>query len=112
MIKQKTLNMVNGNGYVITLDPKEGFSKVIAKSTVTCWVKTVATARNGVAPSVPTDPTPASGASTDYYRMLANEVINFGFEAMKGGDDSFVDTIQYLLVWCDGGNGLFTTVSH
>lgn len=101
MIVQKTLNMANATGYVLTLAPSSGFSMVQLKAAVACVVKTVSYSAVDAAPTAPVaDPSPSAGLSASWYRMSANEVLRVGYEAPKGAlDSSYNDAIQYVVVW-------------
>jgi len=114
MLVQKTLNMASTTGYLITLDSAVGFSKVTVRSTLGCSVRPVKFSRVDAAPVAPTaDPAPAAGGQSNYYRMVANEVVTFGYELPLGGNDaSVVDAIQYLQVWSESGTGTLVVNAH
>lgn len=114
MLVQKTLNMANGTGYVVTLSPGVAFSSVQLRAGVACYVKAVAYSAIAPAPTAPVaTPAPGAGNVADYYHMAANETIRIGYEAPLGAvkfpnmvDNTYVDATQYLLVWSEGAGDL------
>lgn len=107
--KQKTLTTQTNTGHVIVLDETKGFSSVKIRSTVVVYVQTVP-----YSPILPTLPAPTNafipgaGATTDVYKIAANETVTFGVEAFKGGNPAnlYSDTIQQILVWSTGSGDL------
>lgn len=108
MLKQKTLTMTATNGYVVQLDPLVPFGSVSIRASAICFVKLVSFNNNIAAPSTPTDPTPAAGATCDFYKMAAGEVKTFGVECASGTSvtTSYTDTIQYVVVWATANGDL------
>lgn len=114
----KTLNMANATGYTLTLVSPGTTSNdfvptyLAITSAVNCWVKLVSwKPSNTTAPAVPgADPTPAAGATTDFYQILAGETKEFGVKRL----DLFVDPAKYgemdyyqfLSLWSNGAGNL------
>jgi len=99
--QQKTLNMVAGNGYVISLTNPAACVSLQARAA--CHV---AMSGASSAPSAPTGtPAPAPGAQSSYYDLQANEEIEFGEDAADSALPG-VGTIRHILVWAIGSGNL------
>lgn len=110
-MKQKTLLMGNGVGYVLTLDPSTPYGSVEIKSAVACLVKLVPFSLINPAPTAPVaDPTPTvDGTTCDFWPLSAGTTTKvFGVKEPKGTEDGrFSDTIQHIVIWSNGA-GLFS----
>lgn len=114
MLAQKTLTMANATGYVVPLSTSVAFSSVQLRAVVACYVKAVPYSATADAPTAPVaTPAPGTGNVADYYHMAAGETIRIGYEAPLGAvkfpnlvDNTYVDAIQYLVVWSEGAGDL------
>lgn len=114
----KTLNMANATGYTLTLvapgTTKDGFvpTYLAITSAVNCWVKLVNwKPSNTTTPAIPgADPTPGTGATTDFYQILAGETKEFGVKRLDLFADSSkygeMDYYQFVSIWSAGAGNL------
>lgn len=114
MLIQKTLNMANATGYVVTLNTNKAYASVQIRSGVACYLKSVDFNSSAAAPTAPVaTPAPGAGNIADYYHMAAGETIRIGLESTLGAmqptgevNKSATDAIQYLVVWSEGAGDL------
>lgn len=114
MIDTLTLKMQAAHGYIVSPDPlivgasldytPRGYSSFKVKSAVVCWVKPILFSQGPYSFSTPTDPTPSAGATTSFYEMAANEIVEFGLQLPFGGNvdnngSVHGDRIQFLAIY-------------
>lgn len=119
MITPKTLNMSANTGYVMRLDDPagkgNGYSSVKIRATAVCFVQLIPYAAVPIAVTAPTvTPAPAADATADWYKIAANEVVQFGVESPKGASDIvyvYSDSIQQIRIWATA-QGDFVVNAH
>ena len=121
-IVTKTLSMAASTGYVMQLvplgTPRDGYAPTEVQITASqaCYVKLVpfnALATNS--PGIPIDPSPATGATTDFYHLLANDSKTFGLKRLSPDVDPYkyvLDTYQFIQVYCLGAAGTLKVVAY
>lgn len=98
-----TLNMVAGNGYVVTLASPAGIANLLARAA--CYVQAVGPGKAPAAPSV--SPAPSVGTSSAWVDMQAGEAQSFGVDSsFSATGPTLQDQIGYLVVWAVGSGNL------